>query len=84
MSKEVISAISHSYELATYSTPELRGIFNDWLSEIEKEVIEFLKDKDRVDYDEIARQFRLKHESIIFILGKLAGEGKINMQASGN
>ncbi|HDH05796.1 MAG TPA: hypothetical protein ENH01_08795 [Nitrospirae bacterium] len=84
MSKEVISAISHSYELATYSTPELRGIFDDWLSEIEKEVLEFLKDKNRVDYDEIARQFRLKHESIIFILGKLAREGKINMQASGN
>jgi hypothetical protein len=84
MSKEVITAISHSYELASYSTPELRGLFDDWLNEIEKEILAFLKDRNRVDYNEIAQHFRLKHESVIFILGKLAREGKINMQASGN
>ncbi len=83
MSKEVISAISHSYELATYSTPELRGLFNDWLSEIEREILEFLNERGRVDPDEVAEHFRLKQKSIIFILSKLAREGKINMLASG-
>lgn len=83
MSKEVMSVVSHSYELATYSTPELRGLFNDWLNEIEREIIEFLRGKETVDPDKVAAKFRLKHESIIFILGKLAGEGKIKMQASG-
>lgn len=83
MSKEVMSAISHSYELATYSTPELRALFNDWLSEIENEVIEFLKDRQRVDPDEVAEHLRIERESAIFILSKLAREGKINMQASG-
>lgn len=84
MSKEVLSAISHSYELATYSTPELRELFNDWLSEIEQEVLKFLKDRNRVNHDEVAGHFRLKRESVIFIMSKLAREGKINMQASGN
>lgn len=84
MSKEVISAISHSYELATYSTPELRGLFNDWLGAIEREVIEFLADRNKVDPDEVAGHFRLERESVIFILSKLAREGKINLQASGN
>lgn len=83
MSKEVISAISHSYELATYSTPELRGLFNDWLGEIEREVMEFLMDRNRVDPDDVAQHFRLERESVIFILGKLAREGKISIQASG-
>jgi transcription initiation factor IIE alpha subunit len=83
MSKEVISAISHSYELATYSTPELRGLFNDWLGEIEHEVLEFLNERNKVDPDEVAQHFRLKRESVIFILSKLAREGKITMQASG-
>ena len=84
MSKEVITAISHSYELATYSTPELRGLFNDWLSEIEKEIMGFLSDRNRVDPDEVALHLRLKRESVIFILSKMAREGKISMQASGN
>lgn len=83
MSKEVLSAISHSYELASYSTPELRGLFNDWLSEIEQELLDFLKERERTNYDEVSRHFRLKRESVIFIMSKLAREGKINMQASG-
>lgn len=83
MSKEVLSAISHSYELATYSTPELRGLFNDWLGEIEQEVLEFLKNRNEVDPNEVSEHFRLELESVIFILSKLAREGKINMQASG-
>ncbi len=83
MSKEVISAVSHSYELATYSTPELRGLFNDWMSEIEKEVVVFLTDREKVDPDEVASYFKLNRESALFILGKLAREGKIKMQAWG-
>lgn len=83
MSKEVLTAISHSFELATYSTPELRGLFNDWVREIEREVLEFLKDKDKVDPVEVEKQFRLDRESVIFLLSKLAREEKINIRASG-
>lgn len=83
MSKEVISAVSHSYELATYSTPELRGLFNDWMSEIEKEIVVFLTDREKVDPDEVASYFKLNRESVLFILGRLAREGKIKMQAWG-
>jgi hypothetical protein len=83
MSKEVISAVSHSYELATYSTPELRGLFNDWMGEIEREILGFLGNRKKVDPGEVASHFKLKRESAIFILGKLAREGKIKMQAWG-
>ena len=82
MSKEVLSAISHSYELATYSTPELRGLFNDWLCEIEKEALVFLKGKTMVDPEIVARHLRLERESTIFILNKLAREGRIDVQVT--
>ncbi len=84
MSKEVLSAVSQSYELATYSTPELRGLFNDWVYSIEQEILGFLKGHRKVDPDEIAKRFRLTRESVIFILGKLAREEKVKMQASGD
>lgn len=83
MSKEVLSVVSHSYEVATYSTPELRGLFNDWMGAIEQEIVGFLKDRVTVDPGEVAARFHLKPESVIFILSKLASEGKIRMQASG-
>jgi hypothetical protein len=82
MSKEVLSVVSQSYELATYSTPELRGLFNDWVFAIESEIIDFLKGRGKVDPAEVAEHFRLSKASAIFILGKMAREGKITMQAS--
>lgn len=82
MSKEVLSAVSHSYELATYSTPELRGLFSDWVQAIEGEIIDFLRNRAQVDPAEVAEHFRLTQESAIFVLGKMAREGKITMQAS--
>ncbi len=84
MSKEVLAAISHTYELASYSTPELRSLFNDWLEEIERLVIAFVNDRNKADPDEIAVHFKLNRDSAIFILSKLALEGKIAMQATGN
>ncbi len=84
MSKEVLSAVSQSYELATYSTPELRGLFNDWVNSIEQEMLGFLKGKRKVDPDEVAEHFKLTRESVIFVLGKLAREGKIKMHLSGS
>jgi hypothetical protein len=82
MSKEVLSAVSQSFELATYSTPELRGLFNDWVGAIEREILDFIRDRGKVDPDEIAAHFRLERGSVIFMLGKLAREEKIRMQAS--
>ena len=82
MSKEVLSAVSQSYELATYSTPELRGLFNDWVQAIEGEIIDFLNERQNVDPVEVATHFKLTQESAIFVLGKMAREGKISMQAS--
>lgn len=84
MSKEVLAAISHTYELASYSTSELRSLFNDWLEEIERLVIAFVNDRNKADPDEIAVHFKLQRDSAIFILSKLALEGKITMQATGN
>lgn len=83
MSKEVLTAINHSYELASYATPELRGLFNEWLGEIELRVIDFVGKRNRVDPRELASHFTLTTESILFVLGKLAREGKISMEAKG-
>ncbi|MCF6188315.1 MAG: hypothetical protein L3J49_12690 [Desulfobulbaceae bacterium] len=84
MSKEVMAAISYTYELASYSTPELRSLFDDWLSEIEQLLVDFVNTQKKSDPEQISARFNLQPGSVIFILSKLAREGKISMQASGN
>ncbi len=82
MSKEVLAAVSNTYELSSYATPELKNLFNDWLTEIEQLVTSFVHQKNRVDPDEVAREFKLQRDSVIFIISKLAREGRITMQAT--
>ncbi len=82
MSKEVLAAISNTHELSSYATPELKNLFNDWLTEIEQLITSFVNKKNHVDPDEVAREFKLQRDSVIFIISKLAREGKIIMQAT--
>ncbi len=82
MSKEVMAAISHTYGLASYSTPELRSLFDDWLGEIEHMVTELVHTMKTTDPDQIAARLNIQPDSVLFILGKLAREGKVSLQAS--
>lgn len=84
MSKEVITAISYTYDLASYSTAELRSLFDDWLGAIEQLVVDFVNQRKKADPDEIATHLNLQRTSVIFVLSKLAREGRVVMQASGN
>jgi len=84
MSKEVMAAISNTYDLESYSSSELRSLFDDWLGEIEKMVVDFINRQKRADPDAIAAHLNLQSSSVIFILGKLAKEGRINVHASGS
>lgn len=79
-----MAAISTTYELASYSTPELRSLFDDWLSEIEHLVVDFVNTRKKADPEQIGARLNLQPESVLFILSKLAREGKITLQASGN
>ena len=83
MSKEVIAAISHTYDLASYSTSELLSLFNEWLEEIERLVADFVITQKIVDPDKIANHFNISNDSAIFIISKLARAGIITMQATG-
>lgn len=79
MCRGMVGSITKSAEMATYATPELRALFDEWLGQIEAEVLEYLKDKEAVAPDDVAGHFKLSKESAIFLLSKLAREGKINI-----
>lgn len=81
MCREMTQAVKKASEMAAYGTPELRGLFEDWLRQVEEEILEFVKAKGRVDAEAIAQKFKISLESSAFVLGKLAREGKLNLSA---
>ena len=81
MCRKMMSSIGRSAELASYATPELRGLFEEWLSQIEEEIKGDIEKAGSADPAELARKYKLGKESIHFILGKLAQKDKINIKA---
>ncbi len=80
MCKEMMSNMRQSSKIATLSTPEVQGLFEDWVEQIENEIIEFIKDKKFYDVEEIAKNFKISKESAYYFLTRLAQKGKINIK----
>jgi len=77
---ERMSKLMHGPGWAAISaTPEMRGLFEEWLKNLEMEVLEFLKEKGRATPEDVASKLKLSRESVILLLAKLAREGKITI-----
>ena len=78
MCKEMTQAIKQTNEIAAYATPELRGLFESWLEEVEKEAIKFIDEQDTVSVSELAEKLGISTESAIFMMTRLAKLGKVD------
>ena len=45
MGQQVAGAVTESASMASFATPELRGLFEEWVKAVEEEILEFLKEK---------------------------------------
>ncbi len=64
-------------EIAEYATPELRTLFEDWLIQLEDEIIKLAKDKESITPEDVSNEFKISKQSAIFVLGKLAQKNKV-------
>ncbi len=79
MGKEIMSSIQQSHKIATLATPEVQGLFEDWVEQIEQEMLEYLKDKDSVDIKDLANNFKISQDSAYYFLTRLAQKDKIKL-----
>lgn len=81
MRKRMIENFSNTNDLAAYATPELRLMFDEWLDEVQQEIIHIVEGKKITSAKEIATILKLSEKSVSFLLGKLAQENKLNLEA---
>jgi predicted HTH transcriptional regulator len=74
-------SIERTSEMAAYATPELRGLFESWLEEVEKEAMNYIMEKGSVSARTLAEKLSISQESAIFIIAQLAKSGKIEASA---
>lgn len=78
MCKEMTQTIERTSEMAAYATPELRGLFESWLEEVEKEAIKYIEEQDSVAVSELAEALGISMDSAIFIASRLAKRGRVD------
>ena len=78
---DMMTGIRETANTAKFATTELRGLFDEWCQQIEKELLDFIKEKGAIKIDEIAEKFSLSEESIKYLLSRLANKNLIDYKA---
>jgi hypothetical protein len=79
MCEQMTGTVIEIGRLAGFASPELRGLFDEWVKALEGEVIQFLKEKGSCAPIDLAAQLKLSEESVLFLIGKLVREGKLKL-----
>jgi LPS O-antigen subunit length determinant protein (WzzB/FepE family) len=78
MCSEMMTGMKETANSAKFATSELRGLFDEWSQQIEKELLDFIKEKGSIKIDEMAEKFSLSEESIKYLLSRLANKNLID------
>ena len=79
MCEQMTGTVIEVGRLAGFASPELRGLFEEWVKALEDELIEHLKEKGICFPSDLAAQLKLSEESVHFLIGKLVREGKLKI-----
>jgi hypothetical protein len=81
MCRKMMATIGKTVDLATFATPEVRGLFEEWATQIEEEIFQFVKESKTTDADQIAARFKLSKNSANYFLTRLSQQGRISLKA---
>jgi len=79
MGQQMTGAITESALMASFATPEVRGLFEEWAKAVEEEILGFLKEKGSSEPSEIATKLKISEESALYFIGKMAMERKLKI-----
>lgn len=70
--------MAQSGQLMVVADPELLVLFEDWLDELENEVVNLFQKHGLVNAEDLSRQLGLSRRGITFLLSKLKREGRLS------
>lgn len=79
MGQQMAGAVKESASMASFATPEVRGLFEEWVKAVEEEITEFLKEKGASNPSDIAAKLKISEDSFLCFIGKMAREGKLKI-----
>jgi hypothetical protein len=79
MCEKMMSGVALSSELATFATPEIRGLFEEWVQQLDKEVIDYIKEMKTTTPAEVAAHLKISKDSAIYLISRLTQKGILSV-----
>jgi len=79
MCQSLVDKVAQSKQLMAITDPDLLGLFEDWLEELEEEIIALGKTCGPLDPETLARKTGISMRGATFLLSKLDREKKISL-----
>lgn len=76
MCQAMMTSVGKAAEMASYATPEVRTLFEEWARTVEEEVLGALRARGPLELDALASALKISPASALLFLGKLVREGK--------
>jgi hypothetical protein len=81
MSQRMAGAIDETRVMSSYvapdTTPEISGLFEEWLRTVEDEILEILKKEKSLKPSGVAAKLKISEKSVNFFIDKMKKEGKL-------
>lgn len=77
MCQSMIDKVARSKQLTTVAEPEILSLFEDWLEELDGEVVAFVKKTGSTDPSDLAKGCGLSRSGAEFLITKLKREAKL-------
>jgi hypothetical protein len=78
MCQSLVDRVAQSRQLMAVSDPDVLVLFEDWLDELEGEVLALAQGSGAVTPGDLVAKFGLSPRGAAFIISKLQREGKLN------
>jgi len=78
MCQKLVDRVAQSKQLLAVADPDLLVLFEDWLDELEHEVIALAQRQGALTAPDLAAQLGLSQKGAGFLISKLQREGKLS------
>ena len=78
MCQKLVDRVAQSQQLMAVADPDLLVLFEDWLDELEHEVVLLAQGQTPLKPEDLAHKLGLSERGANFLMSKLSREGKIS------
>jgi hypothetical protein len=80
MLKGMMEAITTTAKMAGQANPEINALFDEWASEVEKEVLAAISQQGgKANLEEIAKALKISEDSVLYFISRLIKDKKIKV-----